>query len=193
MNGCCVQSTHLGQQVLLRMVSHVVGLAQRQVDIDDHISLGAEHIGSGMFTTGLLGVGNQYIDGTDSEVRDNERLKRVSRETAPAMRDAVINDFAFEPADLARVATPELIDRIMTNALGIRLGDFRFVRQVVDDLRPQAICVPERLHDARISIRLTKRKRAAIGPRMFVVVIRWEYELRPVYSTRRFACLSDPD
>src|SRR5580765_8955601 len=51
-------------------------------------------IGSGLFTTGLLGVAWQYVDGKDSEVRDTERLRRVLAESAPAMRDAVIRGFA---------------------------------------------------------------------------------------------------
>ena len=80
-------------------------------------------IGSGLFTTGLLGVAWQYLDGKDSEERDTERLKRVLADSAPAMRDAVIRGFAFEPADLARVSTPETLDQIITNGLAIRLGD----------------------------------------------------------------------
>jgi hypothetical protein len=68
-------------------------------------------VGSGVFTTGLLGVAWQYVGGRDSEVRDSERLKRVLNESAPAMRDAVIRGFAFEPDDLARVATPAVLDR----------------------------------------------------------------------------------
>jgi hypothetical protein len=79
-------------------------------------------IGSGLFTTGLLGVAWQYVDGRDGEARDTERLKRVLADSAPAMRDAVINGFAFEPDDIARVATPEVLDQIVTNGLAIRLG-----------------------------------------------------------------------
>jgi hypothetical protein len=151
-------------------------------------------IGSGMFTTGLLGVGLQYLDSADSEVRDTERLKRVLADSTPAMRDAVIDGFAFEPEDLARVATPEVLDRITTNALGIRLNDTSFAREIVEDLQAQAIDRPERLHDARISIRLSMDGGAAKDRApMYVAVIRWEFSYKPVYSTRRFVCLSNPE
>src|SRR5664279_2987800 len=108
-----------------------------------------------MFTTGLLGVALQYLDGQDSEVRDTERLKRVLADSAPAMRDAVISGFAFEPADVARVATPEVLDQIITNGMAIRLGDASFASEIYEDVREQAIGIPERLRDARISIRLS--------------------------------------
>ncbi|WP_375477523.1 hypothetical protein [uncultured Jatrophihabitans sp.] len=152
-------------------------------------------IGSGMFTTGLLGVAWQYVDGQDSEVRDTERLKRVLAESAPAMRDAVIGGFAFEPEDLARVATPEVLDQIVTNGLALRLGDAGFAKDIYQNVRQQAVGVPERLHDARISVHLsplpagrgTAKGRAAL----FVATIRWEAALHPQYQTRRFTCVSD--
>jgi hypothetical protein len=149
-------------------------------------------IGSGMFTTGLLGVALQYLDGEDSEVRDTERLKRVLTDSAPAMRDAVIGGFAFNPDDLARVATPEVLDRIITNGLAIRLGDAGFADEIYEDLRQQAIGIPERLHDARISIRLSMDRGTPNGRApMFVATIRWEFSVIPTYQTRRFVCLSD--
>ncbi|MBV9871348.1 MAG: hypothetical protein JO214_12075 [Frankiaceae bacterium] len=151
-------------------------------------------IGSGMFTTGLLGVGLQYLDSADSEVRDTERLKRVLSDSTPAMRDAVIDGFAFEPDDLARVATPEVLDRITANALSIRLSDESFAQEIVDDLTVQAINMPERLYDARISIRLSMDRGTAKGRApMYVAVVRWEFRFTPVYPIRRFTCLSDPN
>ena len=149
-------------------------------------------IGSGMFTSGLLGVALQYLDSQDSEVRDTERLRRVLAESAPAMRDAVINGFAFQPHDLARVATPEMLDQIVTNGMAIRLGDADFAREIYADVRQQAVAVPERLHDARILIRLSRDAGALKRHRPFyVATIRWEFRLTPVYTTRRFVCLSD--
>lgn len=151
-------------------------------------------IGSGMFTTGLLGVAWQYLDGEDSDARDTERLKRVLADTTPAMRDAVINGFAFQPDDLARVATPEVLDKITMNALGIRLGDADFAREIVEDWQTQAVDMPERLHDARISIRLSMDRGTAKGRApMYVAVIRWEFAVIPKYATRRFMCVSDPE
>jgi hypothetical protein len=134
-------------------------------------------VGSALFTTGLLGVAWQYLDGRDSEVRDTERLKRVLAESAPAMRDAVINGFAFAPEDLARVSTPETLDQIITNGLAIDL--------------------PERLYDARVAIHLSpyvpssQQKRRADEPELLTVTMRWEYQIAPVYPTRRSICTSD--
>lgn len=109
-------------------------------------------IGSALFTTGLLGVALQYFDAQDSEARATQRLERVLAAAAPAMRDAVIDGFAFEPDDLARVATAETLDKIITNGLAIRLGDTSFAEETYRDLRQQAIGIPERLHDARTTI-----------------------------------------
>jgi hypothetical protein len=153
-------------------------------------------IGSALFTTGLIGVAWQYIDGQDSEVRDTERLRRVLAESAPAMRDAVIQGFAFEPTDLAHVSTPEVLDRVITNGLAIRLGDAEFAREIYEDLERQAINLPERLHDARVAIHLSRplpmgRGTANGRTSLIAVTMRWEYRLIPVYPTRRFVCTSD--
>lgn len=150
-------------------------------------------IGSGMFTTGLLGVAWQYIDGNDSEARDTARLKRVLADSAPAMRDAVINGFAFDPDDLTRVATDDVLDQIATNSLAIRLGDPGFAREVYEGIKQQAVAAPERLHDARISIRLVPlpagRGRAHGRTPLFLATIRSESSLHPKYQTRRFSCI----
>lgn len=149
-------------------------------------------IGSGLFTTGLLGVALQYIDGQDSEVRDTERLKRVLADSAPAMRDAVIDGFAFEPQDLARVATPEVLDQIITNGLAIRLGDATFADEIYRDVRQQAISIPERLYDARISIRLSMdRGSGTARTPLYIVTVLWEFKVVPKFQTRRFVCLGD--
>ncbi len=149
-------------------------------------------IGSAAFTTGMLGVLWQYLDGQDSEARDTERLKRVLADSAPAMRDAVIQGFAFEPQDLARVATNDILDKIIINGLAIRLGDASFASEIYDDLLNQAIGIPERLHDARISIRLSMDTGTPkASPPVYVATVRWEYKLKPTYPTRRFVCLSD--
>ncbi len=151
-------------------------------------------IGSGLFTTGLLGVALQYFDGQDGETRATERLQRVISAAAPAMRDAVIDGFAFEPSELSRVATPETLDKIVTNGLAIRLGDASFANEIYRDIRDQAIGIPERLHDARISIRLSMDSSTANGrAAQFTTTVRWESTLVPTYQTRRFVCLSDID
>jgi hypothetical protein len=151
-------------------------------------------IGSALFTTGLLGVAIQYVDGQDSEERDTDRLQRVLAASAPAMRDAVIAGFAFEPQDLARVATTEVLDRIVTNGLAIRLGDETFAAEVYGDLQRQAVAIPERLHDLRISVRLSPLTGTKpTPPAVLNVTIRYEFSLIPHFPTRRFSCVSDID
>jgi hypothetical protein len=152
-------------------------------------------VGSALFTTGMFGVAWQYVDGRDGEVRDTQRLKRVLAESAPAMRDAVIQGFAFEPSDLARVSTPATLDQIITNGLAIRLGDAGLAREIYADLERQAIRLTERLYDARVSIHLSPgpapRRRPISSERLLRIVARWEYQMVPVFSTRRFVCTSD--
>jgi len=151
-------------------------------------------IGSALFTTGLLGVALHYLDAADNEARDTERLRRILAESAPSMRDAVIRGFAFEPADLARVSTPETLDQIITNGLGIRLGDQALATEIYDGVRAQTVGIPERLYNARISVDLSKAKSTGKGRRpLFVATIRWEYDFRPAFSTRRFVAMSDID
>lgn len=149
-------------------------------------------IGSALFTAGLLGVALQYFDGQDSEARATQRLERILTAAAPAMRDAVIDGFAFEPADLARVATPDTLDKIIVNGMAMRLGDATFAEEIYEDLRQQAIGIPERLYDARTSIRLSMDRGTANGRApMFITTVRWEFTVVPRYQTRRFVCLSD--
>lgn len=134
------------------------------------------------------------LRGQDSEVRATERLERVLAAATPAMRDAVIAGFAFEPEDLARVATPETLDKIVTNGLAIRAGDPQFANDLYGELLKQAITSPERLSDVRISIRLSMDRSTAVGRApLFITTVRWEYELKPWFQTRRFVCLSDID
>ncbi|MGQ0572912.1 MAG: hypothetical protein ACT4RN_01765 [Pseudonocardia sp.] len=164
-------------------------------------------LGSALFTTGLLAVAFEYIDRKDGDERANQRLRQVLREEAPAIRDAVINGFAFAPDDLARVATPETLDQIVQNGLGIRLGDQRFAEELYVDIRDQAIRAVERWSDARINIRLsidrsiaesnaptsrTSQPQPGADGRV-VVTIRHEYTTIPSSQTRRFASVSDHD
>jgi len=74
-------------------------------------------LGSALFTAGLIVIAFEYIDHEDGEVRAIHRLRQVLGEQAPAMRDAVIDGFAFKPDDLTRVASPDTLDRIARNSL----------------------------------------------------------------------------
>lgn len=73
----------------------------------------------------------------------------------------MIQGFAFEPQDLARVSTPEVLDQIIENSLALRLGDETFAAEVYDDIRDQAVRASEQWHDARISIGLSMDKSAS--------------------------------
>lgn len=149
-------------------------------------------LGSTLFITGALVVAYTYIDGQDKERLDEERLKRVLERSAPAIRDAVVRGFAVESDDLARVATPELLDQIATNVLALRLGNRAFAEEVYNDVRDQAIKATERWHDVQIFVRLSEDKDAPQGaiPR-FIVTVRWEYSVVPSHAIQRFACISN--
>lgn len=154
--------------------------------------LPAMELGSTLFTTGLVVVAFTYVDGQDREARDTERLKRVIAAEAPAIRDAVIDGFAFKQDDLARVATPERLDEIVTNSLALRLGDPAFAADIYTDIREQAIRATERWYDARISVRLSPEQDPPTGrPPLFVTTVTWEYTTVPTTQLRRFACVDD--
>ncbi|MEU2869806.1 hypothetical protein ABZ769_11455 [Streptomyces olivoreticuli] len=186
---------------LLATVSTVVGvgllvLAHRpgsQLHESWLANLPITDIGSALFTTGLIVIFFTYLDKADAEERANQRLRRVLKEEAPAIRDAVVDGFAFAPDSLTSVASPKTLDRIIENCLAIQLGDRELAADVYTDLREQVVRAPERWYDARASIGLT---RWTAGPdsgpgSMFVATIRCEYRAIPSSSVLRFACVSD--
>jgi hypothetical protein len=197
-----VISTTTGLAILL--MAHLLG---GRSGIHWLTNLPLTDIGSALFTTGLLAIAFEYIDRRDGDERANERLRHVLREEAPAIRDAVINGFAFAPGDLARVATPEVLDQIIQNGLAIRLGDQRFADELYVDIRDQAIRSVERWSDARITIRLSMDRgtargsapssspatNAPTGTERLVVTVRQEYTTVPTSQTRRFASVSDQE
>lgn len=149
-------------------------------------------LGSTLFIIGSLVIVWDYVDGRDKERREDERIRRLLRESAPAFRDAVIEGFAVQPDDLQRVATPELLDSIATNVLSLRLGDATFASELYTQVRDQAIRAPERWADVDVSIRLsTAVERGTSGAPLFDMLISWEYSTCPAHDIRRFACVSD--
>lgn len=151
-------------------------------------------LGSALFTTGLVAVLFTYLDGQDNEERAEQRLARVIADQAPAIRDAVINGFAFKKEDLARVATPERLDQIISNSLALRLGDAVFAEDIYTDIREQAIRATERWYDARISVRLSKSfdtGTTECSSELFVATVSWEYSTIPTTQMRRFTCVDD--
>ncbi len=154
-------------------------------------------LGSILAGAGILGIGYNYLIDRDKDALDDERTKRLLKEAAPDFRDAVVQGFAVSPDDLKRVATPELLDSIATNAMGLRLGDAAFASEVYESLRDQAIRAPERWYDAQVQIRLSCiQERSTEGTPLvplFEVSVRWEYTVTPASPVRRFACTSDRD
>lgn len=151
-------------------------------------------LGSTLFITGSLVIVWEYVDGRDREARDDRRIRRLLQESAPDFRDAVVRGFAVEPDDLARVATPELLDGIATNVLALRLGDRQFAEELYTELRDQAIRAPERWYDVEVDVRLSSAdERDTAGVPRFHVSVQWEYSVTPSHPVQRFACVSDRD
>ena len=118
------------------------------------LRLPVDGIGGTLLTSGLVGMILEKTLRRDQEAATLAQFRRIIREQAPALRDAVISAFRFESADVARVATPELLDDLATTSLGLRFGDAAFGREVYGDIRHQAIAVEERWYDARVDATL---------------------------------------
>lgn len=152
-------------------------------------------VGSALFTTGLIAIFFEYIDQADAEARANQRLRKVLAEEAPAIRDAVVDGFAFAPESLTNVASNQTLDRIVENTLGIQLGDKELAADAYRDLKEQVIGARQRWEDAHVSVALSPWKKGpATGEgSMFVATITWEYRFTPASPILRFSCVSDLD
>ena len=149
-------------------------------------------LGGTLFGAGLLSTFFEYAFRRDQEAHTLARFRQIIREEAPAMRDAVVEGFAIHPEDLKRVATPELLDDIAANVMGLRLGDEQFAREIYRDIRDQAIRAAERWYDVAVRVRLsTAVERSTAGTPLLDVTVEWEYTTVPSGSERRFACVSD--
>lgn len=156
-------------------------------------------LGGIMVGGGLLSVWLDRFLRREQEVIDELRLRRLFQEQAPAMRDAVLQAFAANHEDLERVATPEMLDQVITNSLALRLHDSQFADEIYQDIRDQAVGASERWHDASLSIKLSPLSMDSTSERgapipntgYFSVTVRWEYRTIPRHSQRRFVCLSD--
>jgi hypothetical protein len=137
-----------------------------------------QNVGGGLFTSGVVGLFYEAID-----------RKVGNQRTAQFLMDT----FAFTPDTLKNIASEDTLDRIATNALGLRLGDPRLAHDVYTDIHTQAVRATERWRDVDVAVDLVPW---ADGPAagygsMFVATIRWEYRVVPANSTLRFACVSD--
>ena len=85
-------------------------------------------LGGTLFGAGLLSTFFEYAFRRDQERAVTERFRQTIREEAPALRDAVIEDFRFDRQDVARIATPELLDDLARTSLGLRLQRARIAK-----------------------------------------------------------------
>lgn len=150
-------------------------------------------LGTTLLSAGVIAVIFEYYARKEADERATEHFRRAIRQEAPAIRDVVLDSFAFSPETLENIASDDTLDRIATNAIGLRLGDPELARDAYADLRDQVIRSPEQWRDVDISVTLSPW---VAGPAtghgsMFVATIRWEYRVRPVRSTMRFACVSE--
>ena len=149
-------------------------------------------LGGTLFGAGLLGTLFEYAFRKEQDEASADRFRQIIHEQAPSLRDAVIEGFAINKQDLARVATPELLDTIAANALSLRLGDDQFAGELYGDIRDQAIRAEERWHDVVVRVRLSKYLESSTdGTTLLAVTVEWEYTTTPAYPVRRFACVSD--
>lgn len=151
-------------------------------------------LGTTLLSAGIIAVIFEYYARKEADERTDDHLRRAVRQEAPAIRDAVLDSFAFNADTLKDIASPETLDRIAANALGLRLGDAALAQDVYTDIRDQVIGTPERWHDVDVAVELTPWDGGPTSGRgsMFVATLRWEYRVVPTSSTMRFACVSDP-
>jgi hypothetical protein len=152
-------------------------------------------LGGGFFGFGVLGIYFQVLDRTAGDRRTKRDLREAVRAEAPAIRDTVLDSFAFDPKTLKGIASEETLDRITTNALGLRIGDMELAQDLYTDVREQVVRAPERWRDVDVAITLSP---SAVGPvtgrgSMFTATIRWAYRVKPASNSLRFACVSDLD
>ena len=149
-------------------------------------------LGGTLFGAGLLSTFFEYTFRRDQERAVAERFRQTIREEAPALRDAVIEAFRFDCQDVARIATPELLDDLARTSLGLRFGDPAFGREVYADIRHQAMAAEERWYDARVDATLgIPRGRSTAPTPFFDLRVRWEYTVTPRHRFRKFAVVSD--
>lgn len=158
-------------------------------------------IGGTLTAAGIFSVAWDYVDGKDKEAREDERIRRLLKESAPDFRDAVIAGFAETPDNMRGVATTETLDKLATNALALRLGDEKFAAEIYSGLLAQAIRTPERWEDVDINVRLSciqertteGGSRSDVHVLLFSAIVTWEYTLVPSTRIQRFASTNDLD
>jgi hypothetical protein len=150
-------------------------------------------LGTTLLSAGVIAVIFEYYARKEADERTDEHLRQAIRHEAPAIRDAVLNSFAFNVDTLKDIASPETLDRIATNALALRLDDQALARDAYTDLLDQVIHSSERWRDVAIDVSLSPWTAGPAAGRgsMFVATVRWEYRVIPAQETMRFGCVAD--
>ena len=149
-------------------------------------------LGGALLSAGLIGSILDYSARRDQDEATSQRFRQIFSEQAPALRDAVIKGFRFDTADVRRIATPQLLDELAENSLGLRFGDADFGREVYRDIRHQAISAEERWYDARIDAALGIPRGRSVAPTSFFDLrVRWDYTVVPKHRFRSFVIVSD--
>ena len=163
-----------------------------EADVDHLVVALMQNLADAMVVFGAFGMAVDFFTGREKDEADTERTRRVMKELVPDITDAVVRGFAVKPDDLQRVATPELLDSLASNAMALRLGDEQFAHEIYRDVRDQAIRAAERWHNVEVRIRLSGiPERNTVGVPLFDVTVEWEYTTIPSHAVRRFACVSD--
>ncbi|WP_027932174.1 hypothetical protein [Amycolatopsis thermoflava] len=172
------------------LVSHT---AETAPELAWLIAWPTNELGTTLLSAGVIAVIFEYYARKEAEERAAAHFRIAIRQEAPAIRDAVLDSFAFAPEALRGIASDTTLDRIATNALALRLGDQALAQDAYTDLRDQVIAAPEHWQDVDVSVSLSPRPAGPATGRgsMFVATVRWQYRLRPTLATMRFACLSD--
>lgn len=147
-----------------------------------------------LLVAGAIGIAVDFFTGRDKDAADTERTRSVLKELAPDFTDAVLKGLAVDKSDLQRVASPELLDAIATNAMALRLGDDQFAAELYRQIRDQAISPRERWQDVEVDVRLsTAVERDTEGVPLFDVTVQWEFTVTPTHTVQTFACVSSRD
>jgi len=175
----------------LLVVSHLV---EDKHTLSWLIGWPTNELGTALLSAGIIAIVFEFYTRKENDARLDERLRAAIRHEAPAIREAVLDSFAFNASALKAVASDETLDRIATNAIGLRLDDQALAEDAYRELRDQVIRAPERWHDVDISVVLHPWSGGPSTGKgsMFEATIRWQYRVTPSTPALRFACVSDP-
>lgn len=199
--GSLLQRLYFSRLAFMAVIAFVLGLAILIVaNIPNGVLsrgwpavLPFKDIGTALLSTSVIIVAFEYLYREETELRAEERLRRLF----PAQADAVMSDLyrrigSGDPAILSALST-EAIDKIITSALTNQLGEADLAQEVYSDLRRQVIATAERWRNFQVSVILSRYERS---PRtgsgsMLQGVFRCEYSTVLTADTFRFTCVSD--